>query len=219
MGFLRSHVWVWAWLWVGSGHAAEDPAWVERLAFWAAPQLKSLKKDVAFIDAELANLPVLAGVNSGNRSGFQSAGNVDGTGLVGGGGACRRDAGGHRGPGPAARQGFQWRGCRVSGFRGALCWRDLTRSGETILLMDETSRDFPNPGLYPVSAHCPAGGRLQRIRLTVTEPWDSDGPPVLALSEIMVLQRQPEHDVEGAGPVIQFAGNPHRRGRGPTWWT
>jgi signal transduction histidine kinase len=187
MGFLRSHVWVLAWLWVGFGHAAENPAWVERLAFWAAPQLNSLKKDVAFIDVELAGLPVMAGVNSGNRSGFQSAGNVAGQDLwvdVELSAATPVDtvvlvpllAKGSSGE----VAGF--------GFPRRFLLEGFDEGGETILLMDETSRDFPNPGLYPVSAQCPAGERLQRVRLTVVEPWYSDGPPVLALSEIMVLR-------------------------------
>lgn len=187
MGFLRSHVWVLAWLSVGLGHAAEEPAWVERLAFWAAPQLKSLKQDVAFIDMELAGLPVMAGVNSGNRSGFQSAGNVEGqdlwvevelanTTLVDTVVLVPLLAKGSSGEVP----GF--------GFPRRFLLEGVDGNGETVVLMDETSREFPKPGLQPVSAQCPAGLSLQRIRLTATEPWESDGPPVLALSEILVLR-------------------------------
>lgn len=186
MDCLRSHVWVLPWLWAGFAQAAEGPAWVERLAFWAAPELGSLKRDVAFIDVELEDLPVMAGVNSGNRNGFQSAGNaagedmwveielaaatpVDSVVVV-----------------PLLAKGSSGEVAGF-GFPRRFLLEGFDESGEAVLLMDETSRDFPNPGLYPVSAPCPAGERLQRVRLTVTVPWESDGPPVLALSEIMVL--------------------------------
>jgi signal transduction histidine kinase len=171
----------------GAAAAAEPPPWVERLAFWAAPELKSLKSQVENIDQDRRLLPTIAGVNSGNRNGFQSAGsdaNDDMWVEVEFTSATPVDtvvmvpllAKGSHGEVP----GF--------GFPRRFLLEGFDESGETILLMDETSRDFQNPGLYPVVAQCPRGERLKRIRLTATEPWGSDGPPVLALSEMMVLR-------------------------------
>ena len=58
---------------------------------------------------------------------------------------------------------------------------------EALVLLDETTRTFPNPGIFPVSAAVPEGVALRRIRLTATEPWRDEGPPVLALAEVMLL--------------------------------
>ena len=176
------------WLLVpgGQASAAETPAWVERLAFWAAPELRALKNDVARIDGDLAKLPGIAGVNSGNRAGFQSAGKadeqdwwvevdlaeamkVDTVVLV---------------PLLAKGAGGQVAGF---GFPRRFMLEGINEEGETVLLMDETGKDFPNPGLYPVSVACPTGIQLQRIRLTATEPWQGGGAGVLALAEMLVL--------------------------------
>lgn len=172
---------------LSSAASAEPPLWVERLAFWAAPELKSLKSQVDQIDQDRRLLPSVAGVNSGNRTGFRSAEMVPGGEMwveVKFTAATPVDtvvmvpllAKGSSGEVPGF--GFPRR-FRLEGF---------DESGQTILLMDETASDYPNPGLYPVAAAGPPGGRLQRIRLTATEPWESDGSPVLALSEILVLR-------------------------------
>ena len=184
--FIKIRVLLWL-LSFGGAAAAESPAWVERLAFWAAPELKSLDSQVEKIDRDCMMLPTAAGVNSGNRRGFQSAGSFASGDMwveVELAAATPVDtvvmvpllAKGSDGEVP----GF--------GFPRRFTLEGFDEGGESILLMDETSRDFPNPGLYPVVAQCPPGERLQRIRLTVTEPWESAGPPVLALSEILVLR-------------------------------
>jgi signal transduction histidine kinase len=185
--FIKLRAGLWLLLASGAAAAAESPVWVERLAFWAAPELQSLKSQVAKIDQNCKLLPSVAGVNSGNRSGFRSAGMVPGEDMwveVEFTAATPVDtvvlvpllAKGSSGEVP----GF--------GFPRRFLLEGFDESGETILLMDETAGDYPNPGLYPVAAACPLGERLQRIRLTATEPWESDGEPVLALSEIMVLR-------------------------------
>jgi signal transduction histidine kinase len=49
-----------------------------------------------------------------------------------------------------------------------------------------TERDFPNPGIAPVTIH--AGGRRARyVRLTVTKLAEEDGKYFFALSELMVI--------------------------------
>lgn len=170
----------------GLAQAVDNPGNVERLAFWAAPELRALKSEVATIDRELLKLPVIAGLNSGNRAGFQTDGEateknpwvevelgavtpVDTVVLVP---LLAKGSGAHA-------SGF--------GFPRRFVLEGFNQNGETIHLMDETAKDFPNPGLYPVSASCPAGTLLKRIRLTATEPWQIEGTSVLALSEILVL--------------------------------
>jgi hypothetical protein len=71
----------------------------------------------------------------------------------------------------------------------------LRNSGEPFISRASLFMTFPiigwlviaNPGLYPVCVACPSGSIFRRIRLTVTEPWESGGPQVLALSEILLL--------------------------------
>lgn len=166
--------------------ADEHPAWVERFAFWAGTELKDLRNQVDGIDSELAGLPVPAMVNSGNRTGYQSGGKpndedlwvelefstplrADCVVLV-----------------PLLAKGSSGQGAGF-GFPRQFALEALNQDGESVLLMDETGEDFRNPGIYPVSAICPAGTLLRRIRLTAIKPWQSEGPPVLALAEMLVL--------------------------------
>lgn len=166
--------------------ATESAAWVERLAFWATPELRALKSEVARIDQDLEKLPSIAGVNSGNRAGFQSAGKpdelswwvevelaeavqVDSVVLV-----------------PLLAKGSSGQ-VEGFGFPRQFLLEGIDMDGESILLLDETGKDFPNPGLSPVSVAGPAGIELQRIRLTATEPWHGEGAGVLALAEMLVL--------------------------------
>ncbi len=170
----------------GVSSAAESPAWVERLAFWATPELHALKSEVAGIDRDLKTLPSIAGVNSGNRAGFQSAGKadelswwvevelaeptqVDSVVLV-----------------PLLAKGSSGQ-VEGFGFPRQFLLEGIDTDGDSVILLDETGKDFPNPGLYPVSVTGPAGIELLRIRLTAIEPWQGEGAGVLALAEMMVL--------------------------------
>ena len=186
-GIMRLRIMAWLLVAAGMTRAEQNPAWVERLAFWVAPELHALDREVAAMDAELARMPVIAGVNSGNRTGFQSAGKTDGQDLW-----VELEL-----AAPAAVDSVVLVPLLAKGSSGQMSGFGFPRrfilegvdeEGETLMLMDETVDDFPNPGLYPVSASCPPGTVLHRIRLTAIEPWKSEGPPVLALSEILVLK-------------------------------
>lgn len=183
----------------GLAQSAGPPAWVERLAFWAAPELARLKGEFERRDQELAALPVIVNVNSGNRSGFQTTGQeagedpwvelelaspgvVDRVVLVP---LLARASGG-----PVAGYGFP--------RRFLLEGRDA--EGGAVILMDESGKDFPNPGAWPVSAVCPPGTVLRSLRLTAVNAagfgtsaaaagkGNEAAPEVLALSEMLVLQ-------------------------------
>lgn len=182
-----------AWIFSGlmaSGflsQAAEDQPWLERLAKIAVPELVSLRQEVEEIDRQLARLSVITGVNSGNRLGFQSAGKIGNEDLwleLEFSEAIPLDQVvlipllGKGVDGPVAGFGFPKRFV-LEGF---------DEEDQSHHLMDETGGDFPNPGFFPVSAVCPTGVALRRIRLTATESWDSDGPPVLGLAEVMALR-------------------------------
>ncbi len=173
---------------IHGGLAAQPPRWVERVAFWKTAEVDGLRREVRTIDQQLAKLPDVAGINSGERLGYQTAGITPGENpwieielpaatqleqvvLV-----------------PLLAKGIEGQNPGF-GFPLRFILEGFTESGgETIILRDETSRVFPNPGCYPVSAAVPAGTALRRIRLTATELWRSDGPPVFGLSEIMLLR-------------------------------
>lgn len=171
----------------GLTRAEGHPAWVERLAFWAAPELRSLRQDLARMDRELAALPAIANLNSGNRTGFQSTAKLPGEDLwvelelptpqpVDQIVLVPLLARGSSGQVP----GF--------GFPRRFLLEGTDADGGTVLLMDETGADFPHPGPWPVSTLCPPDTVLQQIRLTATGLHEDEGPAVLALAEIMVLQ-------------------------------
>ena len=57
----------------------QPPRWAERVAFWAAADVAGMRREMQTIDRQLAKLPAVAGINSGNRIGYQSAGIPPGT--------------------------------------------------------------------------------------------------------------------------------------------
>ncbi len=171
----------------GAGACRADvPQWIERLIIWAQPEIRELEREVERIDGELAGLPTPAGTSSGARRGFQTSGaredeelwvdlelaeaaELDQVVLV-----------------PLLAKGSHG---QVPGYgfpkRFQLEVRDV--EGEVHVLMDETGADFPNPGIYPVLADCPAGVRISGVRLTATDAGAGGVRPVLALAEMLAL--------------------------------
>lgn len=165
---------------------AATQGWVERVTLWASSELQALDLEKLEIAQELKTLPTPAGTHSGVRRGFQ-------TGRV------------RKGedpwvelelPTPSEAESvvlvpMLGKGARgvVPGFgfpsRFQLEARD--EEGGVHLLMDETARDFPNPGYYPLQVPCPPGVKIARVRLTATEPWNQGGPEALALAEMLVV--------------------------------
>lgn len=170
-----------------TAQAMEEPWWVERLAFWSAPEMRALKAESAQIDSDLTHLPAIASINSGNRTGFQSAGKMEGEELWVEVELAEAEAVDSVVMVPLLAKGSN--GLIAGfGFPKRFTLEGIDADGETVLLMDETAKDFPNPRLYPVTANCPDGTILRRIRLTATAAWENDGPPVLALAEMLVLK-------------------------------
>jgi signal transduction histidine kinase len=182
----------WTALWLvafgGLVHSAESPPWVERFAFWARSDLQLLEREVAAINDQLASLPFLAGVNSSNRTGFQSAASaedldlwvevelqaasvIDSVVLI-----------------PLLAKGARG-DVEGLGFPHRFLLEGWDEAENRVILLDETRRDFPSPGLSPVSIPCPQAVKLRKIRLTALKPQKSTGPWVFALSEIMMLRK------------------------------
>lgn len=162
------------------------PGLVERLKVWVSPEVRAIDKELSSIEGELESLPVIAYANTGTRRGFHT------------GSTSRGDTTWvelrFREPSEADQivlipllaksaagdqPGF--------GFPKRFQIEAETIYGEVFLVRDETSQDFPNPGLYPVVSEIPSDVKISRIRLSVIEPWVESNPPVLALSEVMVL--------------------------------
>ena len=183
---MRIQVITWLFAATALVHAAENRAWVERLAFWATPDLQRLGQEVAGLESALNDMPNVTGVNSGNRNGYQSAGynddqemwvsielaepaRVDTVVMV-----------------PLVTRGSSGE-VRGFGFPRRFILEGTDQDEKKVPLMDQSAADFPNPGLYPVSAACPPATILRSVRLSVIEPWKKTGPPVLAMSEILLL--------------------------------
>lgn len=87
---------------------------------------------------------------------------------------------------------------------------------ERTILADFTEKDFPNPGLLPVTVWA-GGQRAQKVRITATRLAGSDGKYFFALGEIMLLQGK--HNL---GARIEVVGPPAVRasssqGTRPDW--
>jgi signal transduction histidine kinase len=55
------------------------------------------------------------------------------------------------------------------------------------IVLDQTAADFPNPGCSPIIATFEPQ-KVKRARFTATEPWSVDGPEILAMAEMLLLQ-------------------------------
>ncbi|MES2980852.1 MAG: ATP-binding protein [Verrucomicrobiota bacterium] len=166
---------------------AQPPLWIERMAFWRTDEVDGLRQKIQTIDRQLATLPSMAGINSGERIGFQTAGITPGEDpwievelpvatlldqvvLV-----------------PLLAKGMEELNPGFGFPRRFILEGFSDDSNEPIILRDERAREFPNPACYPVSAAVPAGIALRRIRLTATEVWSKEGSAVFGLSEVMLL--------------------------------
>ncbi|MBX7207300.1 MAG: hypothetical protein K1X78_03220 [Verrucomicrobiaceae bacterium] len=164
---------------------SSDTAWVERLAFWSGGELRQQRARLQQIETELATLPAPAMINSGNRTGFQtgradddeedlwaeieldSPALADTVALV-----------------PALVKGAE---TRVPGYGFPVRFRiDATDDHNHTSVLLETDHDLPNPGAYPFVVRFPPR-MIKSVRLTATQPWEFDGPRVLALAELMLL--------------------------------
>jgi signal transduction histidine kinase len=173
-----------------------DSQWVEKLASWWHSDLRQAEERLLTLNAELSTLPPLTQINSSGSIGFKTnfqqdgeelwveiklpqAALVDSIILVP---PLAKGA-----TGVVSGYGFPTR-YRIEAF-------DETARATTVV--DATTEDVPSPGGYPVQAHFKPI-LTQRLRLTATEPWQRDGPPVLALSEMLVLSGQRNVGLGGA---------------------
>lgn len=169
-----------------SAYAQESSTLLSRLAVWFSSDLREYNAEIDRIDRDLASLPSPALSNTSHRYGYASS----------------RAAGEDlwielRFPEPVSADRVvlvpttsKDSSGRVSGYGFPLKFilESIGPDGESYLLMDETDLSFPNPGNFPVSVDCGKGTMMEKLRLTVIDPWEMDGFRVLSLSEIMVLR-------------------------------
>lgn len=174
---------------------SSDSQWVERLAFWMHGDLRSTTQRIAAIDETLRALPELTQINSSGSIGFKTAFMpdeedlwvevklpqaqlVDTVVLV-----------------PPLAKGANG---VVSGYGFPIRFKieAFDDHNERHLVFDATQHDYPNPGGYPVLASFPPL-QVNRVRFTATEPWQRDGPPVLALAEMLILSGERNVAPEG----------------------
>ncbi|MFC7337780.1 sensor histidine kinase [Haloferula chungangensis] len=148
--------------------------------------MKNIDSRIQELETELSKLPVPSDTSSGTRRGFQTRGieenedlwveivlpqpaSLDQVVLV-----------------PLLAKGAQGQ-IPGYGFPQRFLLQAFDADGDTHILIDETAENFPNPGIFPVSAACPRGVLISRIRLTATETWKRNAPQVLALAEMIAL--------------------------------
>ena len=181
-------------------------------------ELRKLDQEVAGLERSLNQMPSVTGVNTGIRNGFQSAAYgdddemwvsielaepspVDTVVMV-----------------PVLARGSSGE-VRGFGFPQRFILQGIDQNGKNVPLLDESRADFPNPGLYPVSATCPPGTILRSIRLSVIEPWNSTGTPVLAISEIFMLNGNRNMTAQAKVNSATSREIPPPPGANRTWWT
>ena len=161
--------------------------WLERLCEKISPTLRHTDERLDGISAELPRLPNPPGIPSGTSSGFSTnpvlpdqeqqwievilrePAQIDSVALI---------------PGVSMGAGRPNEGF---GFPKRFTLEaDAGEGTESWTMMDQTTADFPNPGIYPVVARF-APRRVQRVRLKVVKSWQDDAPSVLALAEMMLL--------------------------------
>lgn len=163
------------------------PRWIEHLLGWFVPELPDLKKGITALDRQIAGLPSPVSTNSTGSAGFMTVGTpkiadhwvemtlrqavlVERVVLVP---TLLKAASGDM-------PGF--------GFPVRFILEGVDKDGNPTLLMDQTTEDFTNPGLFPVAVDCPQDIKFKIFRLTATRPWSRGGPYLLSLSEIMLLR-------------------------------
>lgn len=162
-----------------------ESRWAERLAFWSRPELERIDAKIDAVEKKLATLPELNPVNTSLRVGLKTGytteedvrwmeitlretSMVDSVVLV-----------------PPLAKGA---GAVVAGYGFPVRFKlevfDEQHHAQVVL--DQTTKDFPNPGCFPVVARF-TPRPVKRVRFTATDPWSVDGPEILALAEMLVL--------------------------------
>jgi signal transduction histidine kinase len=178
---------------------ATERTWLDRAAASVSVELRRSAARLMEIDSELAELPVPPGVPSGVSNGFCTAPalpgqekpwleltfpattQIDMVALI-----PAVSVGSER---PLGGYGFPRR------FRVLCTAGDGTPKWQPL---DHTRTEFPNPGIYPVTARF-APRTVTTVRIEVEESWQPDAPSVLALAELMVLSGN--RNIAVAAPV------------------
>ena len=181
-----------------------DSQWAGRLAFWMRSDLHNTSQRIATISETLGALPELTQINSSASIGFKTAympdeeelwveitlpktEQVDAVVLV-----------------PPLAKGASG-GVSGDGFPTRFKIDAFDEQDAMSTVLDATAQDFPNRGGYPVLATFNPMP-VKRVRLTATEPWQRDGPPVLALAEMLILSG--ERNVAAGGKVACISDAP-----------
>lgn len=79
-----------------------------------------------------------------------------------------------------------------AGYGFPVRWRvevaDEPSFEDAVLVADHTAADYPNPGLWPVSAGLDENVSARYVRVTAVKLWESNSRSLLALGELMILQ-------------------------------
>ena len=157
----------------------------ERMVLLVSPALRESAARLRAIDEELRSLPDPAPVRSGKRIGFSTARD-----------ARERDLWVSLEFDPPVRADSVAilptlvKGTRDIipgfGFPHRFTLEVTDETGAEHPVADETTEEFPNPGVYPVAWRF-SPMTIKRVKFTAIDAWEQGGPSVLALAEMVVL--------------------------------
>ncbi len=179
-----------------SSWALAESIWVENLAFWSWSELEQIDRHVHEHDARLAKLAAPLMVNSSSRIGLKT--------------------------GYTTEEDVRWFELALKqpstadtivlvpplakaanavvagyGFPVRFKLEIFDAQDRPQVLLDQTAADYPNPGCTPIIVRF-APQVVKRARFTATEPWSVDGPEILAMAEMLLLQGDQNLALEGA---------------------
>lgn len=179
-----------------SSFAFADSSWVENLALWSWSELEHFDMLIQEHDARLAKLAAPLMVNSSSRIGLKT--------------------------GYTTEEDVRWFELTLKqpttadtivlvpplakaanavvagyGFPVRFKLEVFDAQDHPHVVLDQTAADYPNPGCSPIIVRF-APQVVKRARFTATEPWSVDGPEILAMAEMLLLQGDQNLALEGA---------------------
>lgn len=175
-----------AFVMLHSSFATAESHWVEKLAFWSWNDLQSVETQIRDHEQQLSQLAEPLMINSniriGLKTGYTTEEDVRWFELT------------LKQPAPADRIVLipplaKAANAVVAGYGFPVRFKleVFDEQDQPHIVLDQTAADFPNPGCSPIIATFEPQ-KVKRARFTATEPWSVDGPEILAMAEMLLLQ-------------------------------
>lgn len=169
-----------------SSFALAESRWAENLAFWSWGDVQALDTQIRDHEQQLAQLAEPLMINSNTRIGLKTGYTTDED--------VRWFELTLKQPATADRIVLipplaKAANAVVAGYGFPVRFKleVFDEQDQPRIVLDQTAADFPNPGCSPIIATFEPQ-RVKRARFTATEPWSVDGPEILSMAEMLLLQ-------------------------------